>query len=185
MLNKLNPIGHFAMLSLLIGLLAGCSSVPMPKGSSKGYSSVRFITPNAPLHGDDAPAAVEGHRMIKEAIAFQMEEHGLKVVEQDADLIAAHLIIIQNNVSTTYNNQHYGLQDFTEILDLAHDKGTGKNYPEQVQKRALIIDLIDAKTHKLVYRDYFVGGTIAHLPEQERKETIDNAVAQTLQKFFN
>jgi hypothetical protein len=156
----------------------------MPKGSSKGYSTVRFIAPNAPLGADDDPVFVEANRMIKKAISTQLENNGLKVVEGNADLIVAHLVILQDNTSTSYSNQYYGLQDFADIVTLAHKEGMKKHYPESVQKRALVIDLIDAKTYKLVYRNYALSGMLSHLSEQERQEHIDTGVAQTLQQFF-
>ncbi|HSR87472.1 MAG TPA: hypothetical protein VLL07_00845, partial [Pontiella sp.] len=59
----------------------------MPKGSSKGYSTVRFIAPNAPLGEDASPRFVEANRMIREAIAAEMKKNGLEVVEGNADLI--------------------------------------------------------------------------------------------------
>jgi hypothetical protein len=121
----------------------------MPKGSSKGYSSVRFIAPNAPLGADETPTFVEANRMINQAVAAQMEKNGLKVVAGNADLIVAHLIILQDNTSTSYSNQYYGLQEFSDIVTLAHKEGMKKHYPENVQKRALVIDLIDAKTYSL------------------------------------
>ena len=175
---------RLVLSALLAVCFAGCSTVPMPKGSSKGYSTVRFVAPNKPLADDDSPAFVEANRMIKKAIAEQMEQHGLQVVEGNADLIVAHLIILQDNVSTSYNNQYYGLQDFSDIVDLAHKEGTKKHYPEHVQKRALVIDLIDAKTYKLVYRNYVLSGMLANLSEADRQLHINTAVAQTLQQFF-
>ena len=184
MLVQLSRISRFALLSLLAIFVAGCSTVPMPKGSSKGYSSVRFIAPNKPLGNDASPGFVEANRMIKEAVSAQMEKNGLKIVASNADLIVAHLIILQDNASTSYSNQHYGLQDFFDIVDLAHKEGMKKHYPEQVQKRALVIDLIDAKTYKLVYRDYALSGSLANLSEQDRKEYIDLMVGQALQQFF-
>jgi len=156
----------------------------MPKGTSKGYSSVRFIAPNAPLGEDDSPTFVKSNRMIKEAIATQMEKRGLKVVEGKADLIVAHLIILQDNVSTSYSNQYYGLQDFSDIVTMAHKEGMKKHYPESVQKRALVIDLIDAKTYKLVYRNYALSGTLANLSDEEQQAYITTAVAETLEQFF-
>jgi hypothetical protein len=156
----------------------------MPKGSSKGYSTVRFVAPNAPLGADKTPAFVEGNRMVKKAITAQLEKNGLKVVEGNADLIVAYLIILQDNISTSYSNQYYGLQDFSDIVSLAHKEGMKKHYPEAVQKRALVIDLIDAKTYKLVYRNYALSGMLANLSEQERQEHANNVVTQTLQRFF-
>ena len=184
MLVQLSRISRFALLSLLAIFVTGCSTVPMPKGSSKGYASARFIAPNAPLGEDASPRFVEANRMIKEAVAAEMEKNGLQMVDGNADLIVAYLIILQDNASTSYCNQYYGLQDFFDIVSLAHKEGTKKNYPEHVQKRALVIDLIDAKSYKLVYRDYALSGSLATLSDQERKAYIDSMVAQALQQFF-
>jgi hypothetical protein len=184
MLKKISHPGHFVLLLLLAIGLTGCASVPMPRGSSKGYSSVRFIAPNQALGEDELPAFIEANRIIKETITDQMEKNGLKVVEQSSDLIVAYLIILQDNVSTAYCNQYYGYQDFSDIVDMAHKKGMKKNYPEHVQKRALVIDLIDAKTFKLVYRNYVISGTLVNLSEEERQARISKSVSQTLHDFF-
>ncbi len=184
MVKNNSRIGLFALPLLLAICLGGCASVPMPKGSSKPYSSARFIAPNQAGSGEESASFVEANQMIQAAIASQMEQHGIKIVKGNADLIIAHLIIFQNNVSTTYSNQYYGYQDFSKLVDLAHKKGvTGQN-PEAFQRRALVIDLIDAKTFKLVYRDYSVTGTLANLSEKDREAQINDAVAAVLQKFF-
>ncbi len=184
MITKPVRIIQFALLSVLAFCFAGCKSVPMPKGTSQGYSTVRYIAPNAPLAEDQLPRFVEAHRMIKAAVESEMENHGLKMVDQNADLIVAHLIILQDNVSTSYSNQYFGLKNFSELVDLAHKEGMKESYPEKVLKRAVVIDLMDAKTNKLVYRDYALTGSVAHLSEAERQEHIQNLVAQALQKFF-
>ena len=46
MIKKISRTGRFVLLLLLATCVGGCASVPMPKGSSKKYSSVRFIQPN-------------------------------------------------------------------------------------------------------------------------------------------
>jgi len=184
MSKQLFNIGRFTLLSLLALCFVGCTSVPMPQGSSKGYSTVRFIAPNPPLGDDGSPRFMEANSMIKKAIATEMNKNGVKVVEGKADLIVAHLIVLQDNISTSYSNQYYGLQDYADIVTLAHKEGMKKHYPEKVQKRALVIDVIDAKTYKLVYRDYALSGTLAHLPAEERQGQINQAVEQILQKFF-
>jgi hypothetical protein len=184
MLILLTRTGRFVLLLLLAVCFAGCSTVPMPKGNSKGYSTARFIAPNAPLGDDASPRFVEANRMIKKAVAAEMEKNGFRIVEGNADLIVAHLIILQDNASTSYSNQHYGLQDFLDIVSLAHKEGMKKHYAVPVQKRALVIDLIDAKTYKLVYRNYALSGTLSNLSEQDRQAHINTAVAETLQQFF-
>jgi hypothetical protein len=184
MLMQLSRTGRVIILIQLAVSIAGCTPGPIPQGSSKGHSTVRFIAPNAPLGDDGSIEFVEANRIIKESIAAQMEKHGLKIVEGNADLIVAHLIILQDNFSTRYSNQYYGYQDFSDLVALAHEEGTKKQYPMAVQKRALVIDLIDAKTFELVYRDYALSGTAVNLSDQERQAYINTAVAKTLQKFF-
>lgn len=181
MIGKLSLTGLFAVLTLT---LIGCSSVPMPKGTSKGYTSARFVAPNEPLGNETLPEVIEGNRMIQQAITQQLEAGGIKMTEGPSDLIIAYLIIFQDNVSTTYSNQHYGYQDFTEIVDQAHLKGTATQYPVKVQKRAIVIDIIDAKTFKLVYRDYGLSGSLLNVPEEEHQAHIDLVVANALAKFL-
>jgi len=176
--------GTIGLLLMAAIIFSGCTSVPMPKGNSSAYSSVRFVAPNQPVAEDNLPQFVEANRMIKGAIADQMECHGLQVVEQNADLIIAYLIILQDNVSTSYCNQYYGYQDFMEIVDLAFKESLKKQYPEKVEKRAVVIDLIDARTYKLVYRDYALSGSIANLSVENRQKVISEVVANALQKFF-
>jgi len=184
MVKNISRTGRFALPLLLAICIGGCASVPMPKGSSKPYSTARFITPNKANRQDESALFVDSNRMIQESIAGQMEKHGIQIVAGNADLIIAHLIIFQDNVSTSYSNQYFGYQDFSELVDLAHKKGvTGRN-PEAFQKRALVVDLIDAKTFKLVYRDYSVAGTLANLSEKDRQAQIHQAVTEVLLKFF-
>lgn len=184
MLKKLSKTVRFALISLLAVYFTGCTSVPMPKGNSKGYSTVRFITPNEPLGTDSLPAFVAANTMIKKAIMAQLKSNGLEIVTGNSDLIVAHLIILQDNISTSYSNQYFGLQDSSDIVTLAHKKGMKTAYPEAVQKRILVIDFIDAKTYKLVYRDYTLTGALANLSKEDQQRRIDKMVAETLQRFF-
>ncbi len=184
MLTQLSNTSRFALLTLLAICFSGCTSIPMPKGNSKGYSTVRFIAPNAPLGADDQPAFVAANSMIKKSINAQVEKNGLKMVNGKADLIVAHLIILQDNVSTSYSNQYFGLQDYSDIVAFAHKKGMKQHYPEAIQKRVLVIDLIDAKTYKLVYRNYALTGTLANQSVADQEMYIDTLVAEILQQFF-
>lgn len=122
--------------------------------------------------------------MIQDSITRKMEAHGISMVEKNSDLIIAYLIIFQDNYSTSYSNQHYGYQDFSKIVDQAHIKGTAKQYPVHVEKRALVIDILDAKTFKLLYRDYAITGSLLNLPESEHQGQIDLVVAKALEKFL-
>ncbi len=184
MRRMMSRSAHLVLLCMAAFIIAGCTSVPMPKGTSKGYATVRFIKPNEPLAEDNLPQFIEAHRMIKESVVDQMQQHGLQVVDHDADLIVAYLVVLQDNVKTFYSNQYYGSQDFMPIVNTAFKERAKKSYPENIQKRIVVIDLIDAGTYKLVYRDYAVTGAVADLPEAERRQVIGNVVSAALQQFF-
>jgi hypothetical protein len=182
--NRILAAGRLVMLVMLTMGFAGCTSVPMPKGSSKGYSTVRFVTPNPALAEDNLPQFIEAHRMIKASITDQMQQHGVQVVDQNADLLVAYLVVLQDNVKTSYSNQYYGYQDFMKIVDAAFKARLKKSYPEEVEERILVVDLIDARTFKLVYRDYAISEPVANLSEADRQAVINRVVAAALQPFF-
>jgi hypothetical protein len=158
----------------------------MPKGTSKGYSTVRFIKPKTAIDVDETDRALSANRMIHEAITAQMESHKLKVVEQgDSDLVVAYLIVIQDNFSTTSINQYFGYRDdASDIADKAHSKGLSGKQLESFKRGALVIDLIDAKTLKLVYRDFAVSPISTRDSDEVRQKKINEAAAAALQKFF-
>jgi len=178
--------GRLFLFLLLTAGIGGCASIPMPKGTSKGYSTVRFIAPKTAIEADGREPALTANRMIHEAITAQMEDHGVKVVQQgEADLVVAYLLIIQDNFLTTSINQYYGYRDDgADILDRAHAKGISEKQLERFKRGALVIDLIDAKTLELVYRDYSVRAVNPRDPEEVRQTRVEDAVAETLQNFF-
>jgi uncharacterized protein YceK len=171
---------------LLLAAISGCSSIPTPKGSSKGYSTVRFIAPKKAIDVDETERVLTANRMVHESITAQMENHQLKVVEQgDADLVVAYLIVIQDNFSTTSINQYFGYRDdASDIVDKAHSKGLSGRQLERFKRGALVIDLIDAKTLKLVYRDFAVNGISSRDPDEVRQKKINDAVQEALASFF-
>lgn len=186
MVRRISLTGRLFLLLLLTVCLGGCSSVPMPKGTSKGYSTVRFINPKTAINADETERALTANRMIHEAITAQMENHKLKVVPQgDSDLVVAYLIIVQDNFSTTSINQYFGYRDdASDIVDKAHSKGLSGRQLERFKRGALVIDLIDAKTLKLVYRDFAVSGISSRDPDEVRQKKINEAAAEALQNFF-
>lgn len=185
-MDQISSLSRFLLTLFLLAAISGCSSVPMPKGTSKGYSTIRFINPKQAIEVDETERALAANRMIHEAITAQMEDHGLRVVQQDdVDLVVAYLLIVQDNVSTTSINQYFGSRDdASDIADKAHTKGLSGKQMERFKRGALVIDLIDAKTLKLVYRDYTVRGISSRDPDEVRQKKINEAVAEALQKFF-
>ena len=79
-------------------------------------------------------------------------------------------------------NDYFGYgRDSDALLDKAHQKGAidSKN-PNPFLAGTLVIDVIDAKTYKLLYRNYVARQVLRNIPETERDERIQSAVDQAL-----
>lgn len=172
----------------IVGLITGaCSSIETPKGSSKGYSSARFVKADRyepyPNFAED-DAKISG--MVQTAIRSNFAANGIPVGADNAELVIAYLLIKRNNVSTEMVDSYFGYgRDAMKIMDEAHRTGAveGKR-PDRFEEGAIVIDLIDAKTNKLVYRHYAVRDLTSEPSDSVRKGLVDSAVAEALRPFF-
>jgi hypothetical protein len=122
------------------------------------------------------------HRLIQGAITTNLTTKGLSRVPAGGDVFLAYLIILGDNVATTDVNDYFGYgRDSDALLDKAHQKGAidSKN-PNPFMAGTLVIDVIDAKTYKLLYRNYAVRQVLRNLPDDARAERIQSAVDQAL-----
>lgn len=78
----------------------------------------------------------------------------------------------------------YG-RDANAITDQAHQAGTveGKR-PDYFEQAGIVIDVLDAKTGDLVYRNYAKDDVVRGASDATRRERINGAVAQALGEFF-
>ena len=175
---------RFSILALVIAGVAGCSSVPMPKGNSKKYSSVRFINEKKSAEFYESDRSKEVNQVLQQAISAEFKKHGMNVLEKDAELIIAYLIIVQDKVATTTIDNHFGYRDTSEAIGKIHEEGIGGRDPEYVKKGALVIDLIDAKTMKLVYRNYATRGAGENLSGDALRTRLTDVTQEILTAFF-
>lgn len=171
---------------ILAATFCGCSSVDMPKGKNKGYESARFVRIRPNPSQTFAEGSDQVNNMIQSAISSEFTRNGLAVGPDNAELIIAYLLIIQNNATTTSINDYFGYgRSSSEILEAAHNKGvlSGKN-PDYFEAGAIVIDILDAKSNKLIYRNYAKRDVIQNLSDAERQTRINDAVAEALEPFF-
>jgi hypothetical protein len=173
-----------AMLSLV---LAACGpGVDMPQGTSKSYTSARLIqrNPNGPAISN--PTEIQVHGMIQNSISKQFTAKGMTYGRANADLIAAYLVIYQEPGMTARYENYFGYgRDTDAISDLAHTRGALENkHPDFFRQAGIVIDLIDSRTNKLVYRNFAKGDVIKGASAGTRAARIDAAVAQALAGFF-
>jgi hypothetical protein len=169
------------------GLIASCGpQVDMPKGTSKGYKSARLIQrdPNGPAISDGTEKQVHG--MIQNSISKQFAAKGMAYGRGDADLVVAYLVIYQEPGMTARYESYFGYgRDTDAIADLAHTRGALENKrPDYFRQAGIVIDVIDSRTHKLVYRNFAKGDVIQGASSGTRAARINSAVAQALAPFF-
>ncbi len=176
-------------LTLAAALAASCSStIKMPKGKAADYGSARFVQAKASDFVQGIEDTPEVNRMVQDAIAGQLRGHGIRVGGEasDADLIIAYMLINQSVSSTTMNADHFGYgRDAGQILERAHERGVVENAsPDFFQKGAVVVDLLDARSNELVYRNFAVRDVTETVSDSARKARIEAAVAEAMAPFF-
>ena len=184
-LRSLLPI-VLAVASLSCSSDLANPGINLPKGTSKGYRTVR-LTAKTP-YKTTPTRYQDGQRWVREAIAGQFRANGLQVVASGpADLLVGHLVVVQDGAMTTSLDEYFGSGiEAKAISDLAHHRGVDEtNRAGDFKKAGLVIDVMDARTQKLVFRNYvkrdlLPTGTAA----ATRRQVVNQAVAETLAPFF-
>ncbi len=172
---------------LAAGFLASCSTgVDMPKGSSKGYQSARLVERDLKARAITDATEKQVHGMVQKSIAGRFAAKGLSYGKPGADLAVAYLVIYQEPGMTATYDDYFGYgRDSGAISDLAHTRGAlDSQRPDFFRQAGIVIDVIDTKTNKLVYRNFAKGDVIKGASPSTRAARIDAAVAQALAPFF-
>ncbi len=162
-------------------LLAGCSSVPteVDKGPVKA-STFSFMAAR-PRTPDFAESDAAVHAMIQQSIARDLAAKGVKQVASGGDVIVPYLIIVGNNASTTAINDYFGYGPEAEALhQKAQDAYSGAKTREYFDAGTLLIDIVDAKTQKLLYRTYVTKPLLKNPTPEARAARIQEAVDEAL-----
>jgi hypothetical protein len=104
----------------------------------------------------------------------------------NADLVVAYMVIYQEPGMTSSYETYFGYgRDASQISDLAHTRGALENQrPDYFRQAGVMIDVIDNRTTKLVYRNFAKGDVIKGASPGTRAARIDAAVAKALAPFF-
>jgi hypothetical protein len=168
---------------LLTGLLiAGCSSTPtrVDKGLLKVHT-YNFINGGIALTPPAANRRDAIHQLIQKAIINDLTAKGLQRTDGTGDVIVAYMIIVGNNVSTEAITTYFGMGRDSEALhDKAQDAYTSSQNPNHFEAGTLVIDVLDAKTYELLYRNYVVRPIIGNVTAAVRGERVQEAVDAAL-----
>jgi hypothetical protein len=183
MFNKSN------LVVFAVAALAHVSCMPnvdMPKGTSKGYASARLIQRDPNLPSSTNPTEKQVHGMIQKSLAKTFSSKGMSYGKGGADLIVAYMVIYQEPGMTADYRDYFGYgRDANNIVETAHDRGVLDNKrPDYFRQAGILIDIIDARTNKLVYRKLAKGDVVVGAGPSTRAARIDAAVAEALAGFF-
>lgn len=158
----------------------------MPKGTSKGYHSARLIQRDPGARAITDATEKQVHGMIQKSIAGQFAAKGLSYGKSGSDLAVAYMVVYQEPGMTATYDEYFGYgRDSGTITDLAHIRGALDNKrPDYFRQAGIVIDVIDARTHELVFRNFAKGDVIKGASPSTRAARIDAAVAQALAPFF-
>lgn len=180
-----------SLLKITAPLLAAClfascaGQVDMPKGTSKGYTSARLIQRDPAQPAPSAAIEKQVHGMIQRSLANQFTSKGITFGKSDAELVVAYLVIYQEPGMTADFRDYFGYgRNVDDISALAHDRGALGKRPDYFRQAGIVIDVIDSRTNKLVYRGFSKNDVIKGASDNNRAARIDAAVAEALAPFF-
>jgi hypothetical protein len=177
----------FAILFASAGFLASCSTgVDMPQGKRGTYQSVRLIqrSPGSPAITDATEKQVHG--LIQKSLARQFTAKGMTYGKGDSALAVGYMVIYQEPGMTASYDEYFGYGRGTrEISDVAHIRGSlDSKRPDFFRQVGIVVDIVDVKSGKLVFRNFAKGDVIQGASASTRAARIDHAIATALFPFF-
>jgi hypothetical protein len=166
------------LLAVCALALAGCSSAPthVDKGTIRA-KTFSFVNPG-PREASPARTKLQPvNKMIQDAIAKNLASRGLTRTESGGDLTVAYLIVVGNNVTTEMLADYYGYgSDASALLDKASSAYTDSAHRNYFEAGTLVIDIVDARTHKLLKRNYASRELLRNPSESAREALIQETV---------
>jgi hypothetical protein len=162
-------------------LMTGCRT---PTHVDKGpihAATYNFIAKTPSMAPEYADRREQIHVMIQDAITRNLASKGLSKVPSGGDVVVAYLIIIGNNASTEAISTYFGYgRDASALHDKAQDAYTSSKNPNYFQAGTLLIDIIDAKTYKLLKRSYVTRPLLSNPTAEVQAERVQEAVNAVL-----
>ena len=121
------------------------------------------------------------HAMIQDSISRNLASKGLSKVASGGDVTVAYLVIVGNNASTEAISTYFGYgRDASALHEKAQDAYAGSKNPNYFEAGTLLVDIIDAKTFKLLERSYVARPLLRDPSAEVRAERIQEAVDAVL-----
>jgi len=162
---------------------AGCSSTPTRVNTGTIHArTFSFVNPAGRNQPGFAEQNAQLHQLVQAAIVADLSHRGLTSVSSGGDITVAYLIIAGNNATTTAINEYFGYgRDVSALTEKAHEKYTENKNPNYFEAGTLLIDLIDARTNKLLKRNYATRTLLTNPTAAKQAERIQEVVAEILE----
>ena len=171
----------FITLNLAALLVAGCGTPTKVDTGKIHAATYSFIAGGTKPVPDFADSREQIHAMIQDSISRNLAVKGLSKVGAGGDVIVAYLVIVGNNASTERIDTYFGHARGADALhDKAQDAYTSSKNPNYFEAGTLLVDIIDAKTYKLLKRSFVVRPLLRNPAAEVRAERIQEAVDTVL-----
>jgi hypothetical protein len=172
---------HSFLVAACAVLVAGCSSVPtrVDKGPVQA-STYSLMTSKAPASVVANERRQEVHKLIREAIAGQLGQKGLKQETRGGQVEVGYMVIVADNATTATYDEYFGYgRDGAALADKAHQLVSKSKSRNLLEIGAIVIDVVDPRDAKVLYR------SVAHMDVTDvtpanRADRINTLVASCL-----
>jgi hypothetical protein len=122
------------------------------------------------------------HASIQDSITQGLADRGVTRASTDPDLLVGYLIILGNGVTTLTIDDYFGSgrSSYGE-REKAHRAYTKASNPNGFEAGTLVVDILDARTFKLLHRRHVTRPLLQEPAESVRQERLREAVNETLQ----
>jgi len=164
-------------LSLAALVLAGCSTPTQVNSGPIRAATFSFVAGAGQTTPSFADGRQQAHAMIQDSITKNLAAKGLTKMASGGDVIVAYLIITGNKVSSEAIETYFGYgRDGLALADKASTAYANSKNPNYFEAGTLLIDVIDAKTYKLLKRSSTTRELLANPTAEVRAERIQEAV---------
>jgi hypothetical protein len=167
---------------ILTGMLFfGCSSISVtsdydPASNFTGYKT--FAVSEKSIEGSALEQAPLIKKRVVDAVKSEMRKKGMVATHEDkADLVVYPFATTKDKINVTdwgysYGAGYWGRYPYGRNIDVS-----------EYTEATLVLDLVDNKTHELLWRGIGTGAVQPSKSPQERTEAVGEAVTKILDQY--
>ena len=169
---------------LLLVAMTGCSTLEITSDADPSANFSKYKT----FAWEPKPQQVTGNprldsplldKRVKTAVEQQLKAKGYSMASDKPDFYIAYHVALDEKVSVSSMNNYYG-----------YAPGWGWNYAYaggvdvyQYEQGSLMLDIVDAGTHQLVWRGSAQAEVDQYAKEEKKDKLLNDAVGGMLAKF--